>query len=143
MYTKGFWVIFASYRKFGSKWIRGSVDAYKNVNMLGWLRGEKSSGVEGKSWKVFVPTSLKLDSWELNDAGHPPHIPFSSSPFSSSSSSSSSFSSFSRDLGRRPEGPGESRVQRSDILICPDLPLILGKPALTKSDEFSKTSKKN
>ena len=25
MYTKGFWVIFASYRKFGSKWSRGSV----------------------------------------------------------------------------------------------------------------------
>ena len=25
MYTKGFWVIFASYQKIGSKWIRGSV----------------------------------------------------------------------------------------------------------------------
>ena len=47
---------------------------------------------------------------------------YSSSSFSSCSSFSSSFSSSSRDLGRRPEGPGESggaEVKHLDLeAIC-------------------------
>ena len=56
MYIKRFWVIFASYRKFGSKWIRGSVPKHNSrLILLNFVL--KSFGL---NWPAFLNSSISL-----------------------------------------------------------------------------------
>ena len=60
MYTKGFWVIFASYRKFGSKWIRGSVEEAGDFSPWSLFKSRLSSA-ESKRNVMFE----KVKRWRL------------------------------------------------------------------------------